>query len=171
MRTEAHLVELTVDLVKVLDALLLMAEDLDDLLAVHRLLGEALHRADGLLLLHEVLGGTAADDLADIEHCHDAEQKHQRHPDAVIDHDGKHRDHDRAGADKGRERAAHELAHGIDIVGIEGHDVPVLVGVEIPDGKILHSVEHLAAHLVEEALGHDGHELGLERERADGDGI
>ena len=41
----ADLVELLVDLVKVLDALLLMAEDLDDLLAVHRLLGEALHRA------------------------------------------------------------------------------------------------------------------------------
>ena len=39
-----------VDLIELLDGALLVAEDLDDLLARHRLLNEALSLGDGLLL-------------------------------------------------------------------------------------------------------------------------
>ena len=37
------------------------------------------------------------------------------------------------------------------------------MGVEVFYRQILHSVEHLAAELVEEALRHIGHELAVQR--------
>ena len=62
-----------VDLVELLDGALLVAEDLDDLLAGHRLLNVALSPGDGLLLAQEELGTASADTLGDNGHQDDAE--------------------------------------------------------------------------------------------------
>ena len=159
--TQAVVVERIVDPVKAFETLPLVAEDLDHLLALHHFLGEALHRGGGFLLPHEVGGGAAADDFGDEEHRHDAEQQHKRQPDAEIEHDREHDQHCRARADQRGDRLAHKLAQGIDVIGIEAHDVAGLVPVEIADRQILHPVEELPAHLVEEALGHHGHDLRL----------
>ena len=79
--------------------------------------------------------------------------------------DGKHDEHNRARLDQGRQRLRNELPERVDVVGIVGHDVPVLVGVKIRDRKILHSVEHLTAQLVEKALGHVSHDLCIAHQR------
>ena len=36
------------------------------------------------------------------------------------------------------------------------------IGVKVPDGQILHVVEHLLTHLFQGALGDDGHHLRVE---------
>ena len=63
-----------------------MAEDLDDLLAVHHFFNEAFGLAERVLLADEVFGGFAADILGRKRHADDAENDdhHQRH--AVIEH-------------------------------------------------------------------------------------
>ena len=78
--------ELVVELVKIGLRGLLMAEDLDDFLAVHHFLDEALGLAERVLLADEVFGGFAADVLGRKRHADDAENHndHQRH--AVIEH-------------------------------------------------------------------------------------
>ena len=52
---------LFVALGELLDVLLLVAEDLDHLLALHHLLDEAVHAAQVLLLGHKVAAGEAAE--------------------------------------------------------------------------------------------------------------
>ena len=78
--------ELVVELVKIGLRGLLMAEDLDDFLAVHHFLDEALGLAERVLLANEVFGGFTADVLGRKRHADDAENHndHQRH--AVIEH-------------------------------------------------------------------------------------
>ena len=63
-----------------------MAEDLDDFLAVHHFLDEALGLAERVLLANEVFGGFTADVLGRKRHADDAENHndHQRH--AEIEH-------------------------------------------------------------------------------------
>ena len=83
-----------IDLVKLLLALRLVAEDLDDLLAVHHLFDEALGFAKRLLLAHKVLG-RAASDLAGDRHHAKKPQKHQRRqPAAEVQHHRVHRGDD-----------------------------------------------------------------------------
>lgn len=132
-----------VDLVELLNGALLVAEDLDDLLAGHRLLNIALGFGDGLLLAQEEFGAAAADALGDDDHQNHAEHRNERQPDAEIEHNAEHGQHDRARLDEGGDGFGHELAQRVDIVGVEAHDIAVLVGVEVADGKILHAAEHL----------------------------
>ena len=163
VRFEAVVAELVVYAVEVLNALLLMAEHLDDLLAVHHFLHEALGIGNRALLLHKVARRAAAEALCDEEHKHHACKQHERHPHAEVQHDREHDQHYRAGLDKRRQRLADEHAQGVDIVGVVAHDIAVLMGVEIADGQILHVVKHFAAELVKIALGHVRHELGIGR--------
>ena len=156
-----------VDLVELLDGALLVAEDLDDLLAGHRLLNIALGFGDGLLLAQEEFGAAAADALGDDDHQNHAEHRNERQPDAEIEHNAEHGQHDRARLDEGGDGFGHELAQRVDIVGVEAHDIAVLVGVEVADGKILHAAEHLLTELVEKALRHIGHELLVDQDRDD----
>ena len=160
---EAVVAECVVYLVEARKARIFVAEHLDDLLTVHHLLNIALGLGDGLLLAQEKARGTAADLLRNEDHCYYAEQQHQRHQDAVIQHDRKHAQHDRTSLNERGDRLRDELAERVDIVGVVAHDVAVLMGVEVFYRQILHSVEHLAAELVEEALRHIGHELAVQR--------
>jgi len=82
--------ELVVELVERLFGRALVAEDLDDLLAVHHFLDIALGLAERLLLAHEERGRLAADALCDAHHGDDAEDHDQHERDAVIDHDEQH---------------------------------------------------------------------------------
>ena len=167
----AVFIEGIVELVKFLEGALLVAEDLDDLLAGHRFLNEALGLGHGLLLAQEEPGAAAADALGDRDHQHDADGQHQRQPEAEIEHDGEHDQHDRARLDKGGNGLGDELAQRVDVVGVKAHDIAVLVSVEVADGEILHPAEHLLAELVEKALRHVGHELLLHKDGEDGENI
>ena len=155
----AVLEQRVVHLVKVGLGALLVAEDLDDLLAAHHLFHEALGLGDGDLLLQEVLGRVAADIAGGEEHHDDAAQHHQSQPDAVVDHDAENAQQGDARDHQLGQALADELAQGVDIIGVEAHDIAVAVGVEVADGQVLHMVEHLFAQLGQGALGDDGHQL------------
>ena len=101
----------------------------------------------------------------------DADGQHQRQPEAEIEHDGEHDQHDRARLDKGGNGLGDELAQRVDFVGVKSHDIAVLVSVEVADGEILHPAEHLLTELVEKALRHIGHELLLNKDGEDGEHI
>ena len=163
VRLEAVVTELVVYAVKVLNALRLVAEHLDDLLAIHHLLHKAFGIGNGALLFHEEARRAAAEALGNEEHKHYACKQHESHPYAEVQHDREHDQHYRAGLYKRRQRLADKHAQGVDVVCVMAHDIAVLMGVKIADGQILHVVEHLAAELVKVALGHVCHELGIGR--------
>ena len=75
--------ELVVDLVEIGDRLVLVAEDLDDLLAAHDLLDVALERRDRTLLAQEVLGRAASEEARRGGHEHRTAQDHAGHRNAV----------------------------------------------------------------------------------------
>jgi len=165
--TVAVFVEGVVEFVKFLDGALLVAENLDDLLAGHRFLNEALGLGDGLLLAQEELGAAAADALGDRNHQNDAEDQHERQPEAEVEHDGKYCQHDRTRLEKGGNGLGDKLAQRVDIVGVKAHDIAVLMRVKVANGKILHAAEHLLTELIKKALCHIGHELLVDEDRND----
>ncbi len=145
--------------------LLFMAEYLDDLLPVHILLDKALRFCHGALLPDKVLRRAAADRFGNEKHQKDAAEYDQRKPNAVIEHDPDQRkDHDRR-SQQLRQTFGNYLTERIDVVRIIAHDVAVIVRIEVADGKILHSVEHLSAHLFQIALRKNRKKLFIDRAR------
>ncbi len=119
----------------------------------------------------EILCRAAADLLGDKEDEQDADEQQKREPDAVVEHDEQDAEDDDRRADQRGDRLCDELTERIDVVGVIAHDVAVLVGVKILDRKILHLLEHRAAHLAEKALRDIRHELGVQRDRHKRDGV
>ena len=78
--------QLIVELVELLDGGFLMAENLDDLLAVHHFLDIAVDLAQFLLLLDEDLAGVSGQVLGCQQHNADHSQRQQRQGDAEVNH-------------------------------------------------------------------------------------
>lgn len=135
--------ELVVQLAEALEGLLLVGEDLDDLLAFHHLFDIAVHFAEVALLCDEVLAALLGDLLGAEEH-----QGYHQHGDdgelpAQHAHAGKDgNDGDGAGHQL-QDALAEHLAEGIHVVGVDGHDVAVRMGVKVADGQALHVGEEL----------------------------
>ena len=154
--------ELVVQLAEALEGLLLVGEDLDDLLAFHHLFDVAVHLAEVALLCDEVLAALLGDLLGAEEH-----QGHHQHGDdgelpAQHTHAGKDgNDGDGAGHQL-RDALAEHLAEGIYVVGVDGHDVAVGMGVKVADGQALHVGEELDAQVAQGTLGDVDHDAGVE---------
>ena len=157
------LIELVVDAVEVFHRLAFVVEHLDHFLPVHYLLHVAFLGAHRFLHADKEPCGTAAELARNKEHQKYARNHDQRQPRAVPKHDEEHTDNDRPRTDQRWKRLPDELAKRVDIVGIVAHNVAVLVGVEKPDGQVLHSVEHGFAHFGEKALRDIRGKLGLQR--------
>ena len=150
---------LVVELVEGTLDLALVREHLDDLLAVHDLLDEALHGRHGALRAQEVPRRAARERLAEKRHDDRAAHHDERERQAVPEHDAADgAEHEHREEELG-ERLGDHLTHGVDVVGVVAHHVTVLVRVEVPDRQVLHVVEHEAAELLERPLGDDGHAL------------
>ena len=171
VRSLGGIEELVVDLVEALLGGSLVREDLDDLLAVHGFLGEALLGSERTLLGEEEVSRTPTHYTGDHDHQDDHRKYHERQGHRVPEHDDENRDHRREHGDEVRHGNANELAKGIHVVGVVRHDVAVLVRVEVADGQVLHVVEHLVAGLHEGALADHGRELRLSDVRAQGNHI
>ena len=154
--------ELVVQLAEALEGFLLVGEDLDDLLAFHHLFDVAVHFAEVALLCDEVLAALLGDLLGAEEH-----QGHHQHGDdgelpAQHAHAGKDgNDGDGAGHQL-RDALAEHLAEGIHVVGVDGHDVAVGMGVKVADGQALHVGEELDAQVAQGTLGDVDHDAGVE---------
>ena len=136
-----------------------MAENLDDLLAVHHFLYIAFRPRNVNLLAQEQAGGMAADVAGQQRHDHNAAYYNQRQPDAVIHHDAENAEEGDGGDGHLRKALADHLTQRIDIVGVITHDIAVAVRIKITDGQILHMVKHLFTKLGQRTLGDNGHQL------------
>ena len=159
--------QLIVEFVELLDGGILVAENLDDLLAVHHFLDVAVDFAQLLLLLEEVLAGVAGEILGGQHHSadHDQGQYAQRH--AEVKHGQKYADYRNDRIDQLGQALADELAQGINIVGVDRHDVAVGVAVKILDGQCLHVDEQVVAQTFQGSLGDLGHGAVLDEEGQD----
>ena len=145
-----------------------MIEDLDHFLPVHHLLHEAFLYADRLLQADEVPGGAAAQLAGEQNHDNDAQQENKRQPDAVIQHHEEHADNNGAGTYQRRQGLPDQLTQRVDVVRVIGHNIAVLVRIEVTDGEILHPVEHGLTHFAEKALRNNGGKLCFDRHGNDG---
>ena len=159
--------QLIVEFVELLDGGILVAENLDDLLAVHHFLDVAVDFAQLLLLLEEVLAGVAGEILGGQHHSadHDQGQHAQRH--AEVKHGQKYADYRNDRIDQLGQALADELAQGINIVGVDRHDVTVGVAVKILNGQCLHVDEQVVAQTFQGALGDLGHGAVLDEDGQD----
>ena len=122
-------------------------------------------------LAASTLRSAAAHDLRHKEDDDDEAEHDEEEPHAVPHHDEEEGDdHDPAREELGK-GLRDELTEGIDIVGIVTHDIAVAVRIEVFDGKLLHSVEHLLPHLFQIALRDDRHQLFIHRARGEGEHV
>ncbi len=63
-----------------------------------------------------------------------------------------------------------KLAQGVHVVGVDGHDITVGMGVKIPDGKGFHVLKQLDAQRAHGSLAHVDHDpvVGVGAQDADG---
>ena len=153
------LAEGIVELLEAREILFLVAEDLDDLLAVHHLLDIAVDPAQILLLGDEEAPGAL--DALDGERHRRGDHEHRDDQQRHVEND--HRDHDAHNRhDAGNELRhglGNHLPHGVDVVGVDAHDIAVGVRVKILDRQALHLGKELDAQVFERALRDEDHQV------------
>ena len=148
---------------ELLHVFLLVAEDLDHLLALHHLLDKAVEAAQVFLLGHKVPARQTGELLGGEENHRHHGQSEEGQGDAEHDHGHQDADHGDGAVEQLGHALADHLAQGVNVVGVDGHDVPVGMGVKIPDGEGLHVLEHLIAQVPQGPLGDIDHHPGLEQ--------
>ena len=161
VRLESALVEILIQFIKVPDVLLLMAEDLDDLLAGHHFLNESVEFTQVLLLGHEVPAGQGSHLDGQEQHQADHGQGDKGQGEIQDHHHGKNTDDGDGAVEELGNTLADHLPQGIDIIGINGHDIAVGVGIKILDGQAFHMVEKLGPQAPQGSLADLDHDPGL----------
>ncbi len=124
-------IKLVVDRVEAAFRAFLIIEDLDDPLAVGELFDVTVRFGQSHLLVHEVTSALSREDFRDV-HGRDGDENHDDGHEPVVDEHGDDDDHDGDdAAHNHRPAAGHGLAEGIDVVGVDAHDVAARPGVEI----------------------------------------
>lgn len=120
----------------------LVAENLDDFFAVDDLFNIAIEGGKRGLLLHKIRAGKTGDEAGDLDHTKNTEHHENGQPDANRQHGNENSDECEKRAHSCGEGLAHHLAQGVNVVGVEAHDVAVFVAIEITDRQALHFGEH-----------------------------
>ena len=145
-------------LIKALLGLLLMAKDLDYLLAVDHLFNIAVQIAQLHLLANEVAAAAAGQEPGHQQHTDDAKNYHAGKQQIGEDHAHKgHHNHHQRVDDLGDALGKH-LTEGIHVVGVYTHHVAVSVGIKILDGQGLHMAEQIIPDLFLYALRDGNHQ-------------
>lgn len=148
----------------------LVAENLDDFFAVDDLFNVAIESGERGLLLHKIRTGKAGDESSDLDHAENTEHHENGQPDANRQHGNENGDECEERAHCCGEGLAHHLAQGVDVVGVEAHDVAVFVAVEIADRQALHFGEHVVAHAFHGALRDERHDPAVSQRGDDAAG-
>ena len=155
---------------ELLQALLFVAEHLDHLLSVHHFLDVAVDRAQIPLLSGEIHGRFSRDAGGDQEHEADHGQGDQGKGKIQKEHADKGGHNGHGGVDELRNALAYELAQGVHVIGVDGHDIAMGMGVKIPDGKRFHVFKQFDAQRAHGSLAHVDHDpvVGVGAQDADG---
>ena len=149
--------QLPVQAAELLQALFLMAEDLDHLLAVHHLLDVPVDPAQILLLSSKIDGRFPRDPGGDRQHDTDHGQGQKGQGNVQNQHAGKGGDNGDQRVDDLGNALADQLSERIHVVGINRHDVSVGMGVKIADRQGFHMPEQLDAEIAHGSLAHIDH--------------
>ena len=146
-----------------------MAEYLDHFLPVQHLLDKAVHNAQVPLLPDIILAGELGEILGDRQHHHSRQQGDDGQ--GGIEHDHGHQcgRHGNDGVDDLGNALTEQLPQRIHVVGIDGHDVAVSVGIKIFDGQGFHFGKQLVAQAAHGPLADVHHDavIGERRHHAD----
>ena len=149
--------QLPVQLLKLLQTFLLVAEYLHHLLPLHHLLNVAVDRSQVFLLIGKIPGGTIAQLRGDPQHNSRHDHGNRRQRKIQNHHADKGRYQRDAGVKQLGKTLADKLAQSIHIVGIHGHNIAVGMGVKIPDGQGLHVGKKLHTQPLHGSLAHIDH--------------
>ena len=134
-----------------------MTENFDNFLPVDHFFDITIHIAQCFLLFDEVLPTVAGNEF---EYLHD-EEYHNGYQNGQIYAGVKHCADNCHNGNDGRKhlRYAHgkHLTQGICIVGVTAHDIPMGMGIKIPDRQPLHVGEHLVTDFLQNPLGDGNH--------------
>ena len=109
----------------------------------------------------KVLGRVGGKILGDQQHNPDHDQGEHRQRHTEYNHGNQHADNGNSAVQQLRHALADHLAQGINIVGIQRHDIAVGVAVKVFDGQRLHMGKHFIAQALQGALGNVSHHTGL----------
>ena len=165
------LIEFLIQLIKNLLVLFLMTEDLHYLLPVHHLFNKAVHGSEGILLLNKMLLGNpgAFCGRKHRKRNHGEGQQGQRQ--GKNNHGRQSRNHRDDRLEDLGDRLGDQLAHGIDVIGVNRHDISVGMLVKIADRKAFHMIEQIFPKVPHTALGNVNHRQALRERRGNSDGI
>ena len=131
-------------------------------LALHLFLNEAVDGAEVFLLRHKVAAGEGAELLGGEEDHQDHADGDGREGQAQHQHGDKDADHVDGAVEQLGQALADHLAEGVDVVGVDGHDVAVGMGVKVADGQLFHVGEQILPQVPQGALGDVDHHAGLD---------
>ena len=135
-----------------------MSEGLDHLLAVDHLFDITIQTGYVLLLGSEVASGKTGNTGTDQEDDDD----HQDRQYGQIGREDDHVDEDGHDLEDSLEERGDglrdQLTHGVDIVGIDRHDLAVGMGIEVTDRQGLHLIEEIDAQIAQTALRDGDHQ-------------
>ena len=115
-----------------------MAENFYDLLPFDHLFDVAVHLGKRILARFEIAPAAPGNGTGNQKHHSEHRKCDEREKRAKHDHhEERANDADRR-ADKLRNALAEHFAHGVDVVGVGGHDFAMGARVKIADGELLH---------------------------------
>ena len=138
-----------------------IAKDFDHFFPVNDLFNVAIQRRQCGLLLHKVWAGDTGDNLRDLDDAENANDHKQRQPHTDGEHGEKDRDQREKRAHCCRKSLAHHLTQCVNVIGVQTHDVTILVPIKVTDWQSLHLGEHVIAHALHGALGHKCHDPAI----------
>ena len=139
-----------------------MVKDLDYLLSRHSLFNIAVYGADGRLLGPVILPASAAYDLNGLKHHRNHNNRDQGQPHISINHKGKGSHNIDGAGDQLDHRVVEHFPHRIHVIGKTAHHIPVIVGIVIAHGKLLHLSEKIVSKLANGILGNPDHDSLLQ---------
>ena len=143
-----------------------MTEHLDHLLSVHHLLDESVDGTKVFLLLDKVFSASSGDGFGREQHQADHNQCEHRQGNTEDHHTDEHTDNGDQTVDDLRNTLADHLTEGIDIIGIDGHDIAVGMAVKIADRQFFHMFKHVVTERPHGSLGHIDHNSVVSKGRS-----
>ena len=145
LRFDRIIEKLVVERIEIFDGGFLVVKDFDDSLAGNHFLNEAIHFSEGGLLPDKVFSRAFRGEK-DSPKYDRREEKHDKQEDPrETRHRGKSGNHGDQRVNQHRQNAGRHLAKSVDIVGVNRHDVPVIMRIEVRQGQGFHVRENLIA--------------------------
>ena len=135
-----------------------MTEYLYNLLAFHHFLDVTIYNTKILLLLHEILTTKTSKILTCKKHNTYHEQSYKSKRDIQNDHTYQHTDNGDHTGNQLRDTLTDHLTQGINVIGINGHDVSMRMCIKIFDRQSLHTLKHFISKITQGSLTHVNHQ-------------